>query len=204
MRSRRAQTPDNIVPMAFVEFDGVAPYDPDPVMAALPRDDKTRALFFDNLRRAYDRERVQCPDFPRVPFAQVERSAYNQAMLDACAKLWPDRPLATSLFEIGRGVYPHFASTMVGKAIFSVAGLDYVKMATLSPRAYSVANERGTVELLQAEHGFVHVRFSDLWDFPPYACGVWHGGLDVCGHTLASLELDDLAPGTFELRIGYA
>ncbi|MEM6295846.1 MAG: DUF2378 family protein [Myxococcota bacterium] len=190
--------------MGFVEFDGFAAYDPAPLMDAIPRDDKTRALFYDNLRRAYDGQRVPCPDFPRVPFAQVERHAFNQAMLDACATLWPDRGLAASLFEIGRGVYPHFASTMVGKAIFSVAGRDYVKMATLSPRAYSVANERGTVEVLRADPGHVHARFTDLWDFPPYVCGVWHGGLDVCEHALDALEIDQQAHGTFELRVRYS
>ncbi|MBV1858992.1 MAG: DUF2378 family protein [Nannocystaceae bacterium] len=189
--------------MAFESFDARAEFDARPYVAECPSDDHTRAMFYDLIRRAYDRTGQAAPDFPQIPFAKVERRAYNAALFQACEDLSPEVPLASALFELGRGLYPHFASTMVGKAIFSVAGRDCPAMARLAPRAYAVCNGHGTLEVLHAQPGLVHVSFDDVWDPLPFTCGIWRGGLDVCGIEPAEFEIDRLSPVRYELRIGY-
>ncbi len=155
-----------------------------------------------NHRETSRRRGQSAPDFPRIPFAKVERRAYNAALFQACETLSPDVPLSSALFELGRDLYPHFASTMLGKAIFSVAGRDYPAMARLAPRAYSICNGHGTFEVVRAQHGLVHVSFHDVWDPLPFTSGIWHGGLDVCGIDPEAFDVDALGLAHDYLRIG--
>ncbi len=189
--------------MAFEPFDAHTDFDARPYVAQCPTDDYTRAMFYDLIRRAYARAGILPPDFPKLPFAKVERRAYNAALLSACEELSPDVPLASALFELGRNLYPHFATTMIGKAIFSVAGRDYPSIARLAPRAYSVCNGRGRLEVIRAQPGLVHVSFDDVWDPLPFTCGIWRGGLDVCGIEPQAFDVDRRDPVRYALRIGY-
>lgn len=189
--------------MAFEAFDARAPFDARHYVAECHNDDHTRAMFYDLIRRAYERRDVPAPDFPRIPFSKVERRAYNAALLQACTALSADAPLGVALFELGRDLYPHFANTMVGKAIFSVAGHDYPAMVRLAPRGYSVCNGYGTIEVLEANPGRVLVRFEDVWDPLPFTCGIWQGGLDVCKIEAKTFELDTRGPVSYDLRITY-
>ena len=189
--------------MAFEPFDARAPFDGRHYVAECHNDDFTRAMFYDLIRRAYERHDVPAPDFPRIPFSKAERRTYNAALLQTCEALSPDVPLGLALFELGRDLYPHFASTMVGKAIFSVAGRDYPSMVRLAPRAYSVCNGYGTIEVLEAKPGRALVRFDDVWDPLPFTCGIWQGGLDVCELEAETFELDVRSPVSYDLRISY-
>lgn len=189
--------------VAFEPFDAHADFDARSYVAQCPNDDYTRAMFYDLISRAYARAGKSAPDFPKIPFAKVERRAYNAALFQACEELSPDTPLASALFELGRDLYPHFATTMIGKAIFSVAGRDYPAMARLAPRAYSICNGRGVLDILRAQPGLVHVSFDDVWDPLPFTCGIWRGGLDVCGIEPEAFDLEQLSPVRYQLRIGY-
>ncbi|MCR9159221.1 MAG: DUF2378 family protein [Nannocystaceae bacterium] len=189
--------------MAFESFDARAPFSGRYYVAQCHNDDYTRAMFYDLIRRAYERKDVPAPDFPRIPFAKAERRAYNAALLQACEALSPDAPLGLALFELGRDLYPHFASTMVGKAIFSVAGRDFPAVARLAPRAYSVCNRYGTIDVVTAEPGLALVRFEDVWDPLPFTCGIWQGGLDVCGLEAKTFELDVRTAVSYDLRITW-
>lgn len=189
--------------MAFEPFDAHSEFDARPYVTECPNDDYTRAMFYDLISRAYGQAQQSAPDFPKIPFAKVERRAYNAALLQACEELSPDVPLATALFELGRDLYPHFASTMIGKAIFSVAGHDYPAMARLAPRAYSICNGHGTLEIIRAQPGLVHASFDDVWDPLPFTCGIWHGGLDVCDIEPEAFEINRESPVRYQLRIGY-
>ncbi len=180
-----------------------AEFDARPYVSQCPNDDYTRAMFYGLISRAYQRVGKSAPDFPTVPFAKVERRAYNAALIQACADLSPGVPLASALFELGRGLYPHFTGTMIGKAIFSVAGRDCPSMARLAPRAYSICNGHGTLELVRVQPGLVHVSFDDVWDPLPFTCGIWRGGLDVCEIEPEAFELERLGPSRYQLRIGY-
>lgn len=189
--------------MALTEFDPHAEYDPTGVLDDLPEDDRSRALFYAPMLAAYRDAGIEPPPLPRPTFAMVPRRRFNEDLLTTCRALWPNRPLAGSLFEIGSGLYPRFASTMIGMAIFAVAGREYVKMATLAPRAYRLSSDHGRVELIEAVPASVHARFEDLWDFPPFAAGVWSGAVRAAGAHADSLMLDIRRPGSFELRFRF-
>ncbi len=160
-------------------------------------------MFFDGMRRAYAEADRTPPPLPSVPFSRQSRRHYNGMLLHTCSDLFPDIPVGAALFELGRRIYPDFAKTMLGKAIFSVAGKNFVKMVRLAPRAYSAVNERGTVNVHRADEGSVLVEFEDLWDFPPFTCGVWRGGMDVCSLAPTSFELQEHRPGFFDLHIQW-
>lgn len=189
--------------MAFEPFDARAPFNARHYVAECHNDDHTRAMFYDLIRRAYERRDVPAPDFPRIPFSKAERRTYNAALIQSCEVLFPEIPLGLALFDLGRDLYPHFASTMVGKAIFSVAGRDFPSIVRLAPRAYTVCNGYGTIEVLEASPGKVVARFEDVWDPLPFTCGIWQGGLDVCDLEAKTFELDVRGPVSYDLRITY-
>lgn len=189
--------------VGFHAFDPEADFDVRFYLERCPEEDSVRAMSYDLLRRAYRLAGRESPDFPTLPFAKVPRRPYNQAMVRAAEDLFPDSTLAAGLSELGRGMYPHFASTMIGKAIFSIAGKDLPTIGRLAPRAYAVSNERGTVEAVHTRAGLVHARYIDVWDPIPFTCGIWLGGLELCSIPAESLEIDIRGPVDYDIRAVY-
>ncbi len=70
---------------------------------------------------------------------------------------------------------------MIGRAIFSVAGVDVQRLIQLSPRAYAIANNYGEfiVEEIHATHA--RWRLKGVWDLPPYSLGIINGAFKACG-----------------------
>lgn len=189
--------------MGFHAFDPEADFDVRFYLDHCPAEDSVRAMSYDLIRRAYERAGRVSPDFPTLPFAKVPRLAYNQAMVRAAEELFPNATLAAGLAKLGRGMYPHFASTMIGKAIFSIAGRDLPTIGRLAPRAYAVSNERGTVETIHARAGLVHSRYADVWDPVPFTCGIWLGGLELCSIPPEALEIEVRGPVDYDVRAVY-
>lgn len=189
--------------MGFRSFDPEGDYDLRFYLDRCPEEDSVRAMSYDVIRRAYEQAGREPPDFPKLPFAKVRRLDYNQAMVRAAEELFPGSSLAAALSELGRGMYPHFSNTMVGKAIFSVAGRDLPTIARFAPRAYAVSNERGTVETVHARRGLVHARYVDVWDPIPFTCGIWFGGLEVCSIDPECLEIEVRGPVDYDIRVVY-
>lgn len=96
--------------------------------------------------------------------------------------LHPELPIRDAMRQLGRHVYPNFVATMVGKAIFSVAGRDFGRVAALAGRAYAVSVSPGEVRSEPCGPNHVRVILRDLWPFPDaYQIGVWEGAMQVCG-----------------------
>ena len=139
-------------------------------------------MFFSDIRGVLANAGVPAIDFRSyVPFASYPIRDYMRLIAESAAALHPELPLRDAMRRLGLHVYPTFASTMVGRAIFSVAGRDFAKVANLARRAYDVSVAPGEVstELLAPKH--VRVTLNDLWPFPDaYQLGVWEGAMRVC------------------------
>ncbi|MCR9164012.1 MAG: DUF2378 family protein [Nannocystaceae bacterium] len=189
--------------MGFRAFDPDSDYKVRFYLDHCSEEDSVRAMSFDLLRRAYERAGREAPDFPKLPFAKVPRRTYNEAMLRAAEELFPTTTMAAALAALGRGMYPHFAGSMIGKAIFSVAGHHLPAIGRLAPRAYAVSNGRGSVDALHAREGLVHLRYTDVWDPIPFTCGVWLGGLELCSIDTDLLEIEVRGPVDYDVRVVY-
>ena len=95
--------------------------------------------------------------------------------------MFPDQPLRLALRMLGHQVYPNFAKTMIGSAIFSVAGRDFARVVKLAARAYGVSISPGSIRVQFVGERHVQVELRDLWAFPDcFQIGVWEGGMHVC------------------------
>ncbi len=170
---------------------------------ALPREAQIRGLFFDVIETTYARAGKASPALPALPFQLYDRRRYLELMLQAVEECFPDHSNAAGLFEIGKLVYPEFANTMIGRAIFSVAGRDFLRMVQLASRAYAVANNRGTVKLIEVREGLVHASFDDVWDFPAHSLGIWCGAMQVSGLTPRFIEYRVGSLSYHEIRLSW-
>jgi uncharacterized protein (TIGR02265 family) len=79
-------------------------------------------------------------------------------------------------------VYPNYAKTMTGTAVFAVAGRDYRRIVELCPRAYQIGMTPGSVKLRSISDGHAIAELRDIWNVPDFhGVGVWEGAMDVCG-----------------------
>lgn len=170
--------------------------------AAVPSDAKARGMFFHTLQKVlktHDKEEL---DGSWIAFKQYSRLEYFEAMLE-CAERVKERTVEDGLFKAGRFVYPDFAQSLIGRSIFAVAGTEILQLARLAPRAYAVANARGSCEVVRADESLIHVRLDDVWDLTPYSAGIFQGVIDLCGKRTLKIEYREQAPGYVEFKLHY-
>jgi uncharacterized protein (TIGR02265 family) len=93
----------------------------------------------------------------------------------------PHLPAAEAVRRFGSRVYPNYARTVTGTAIFAMAGRDFGRVVELTPTAYkvSVPPARIHVRELEPQHAIVELR--DLWNLPEFHhVGIWEGAMRVC------------------------
>lgn len=187
----------------FVPLDFTAAVDVDERIAACPERFCVRGMFFQEIFDAAERAGRPFEAPPRrIPWRHYPTREYMRVIADGAARVHPDLPLGEAMFQVAKQVYPNFADTMVGKAIFAIAGREFVRVAQLAPRAYDASLDGGRVEVRTAEPGYVHVHMADLRPFPElFQPGVWAGAMQVCGvegelfvkkHDDANVELEIL------------
>ena len=77
-----------------------------------------------------------------------------------------------------------------GRAIFSMAGRDFARIASLASRAYAVNVRPGRVNAEFTDEKHLVIRMRELYTFPDcYQLGVWEGAMQLCGES-----------GTFRVR----
>jgi len=190
-------------PESFVPFDENAPFDPQTVLGALPEGTHIRGMFFHTIRDAYRNAGLKPPEVPALPFAMGDRRRYLDLQLEATRMIYPGMATGRALYHLGRRVYPDFSQTMIGKAIFALAGRSFTRIAQAGPRAYDASVSRGKAIVHDARDGFIHIEMRDVWDFPPFACGIWQGAMDVCDVQPTSYEHCIPGPGHHHLKVAW-
>lgn len=176
------------------------PFDPPSYAARLPANAMTRGMFFHTVEDALKSNSREPLNGNWVAFKRYPLTEYHAALLEAAARMCPGQPLAQGLFEIGRFVYPNFAASLVGRAIFAVVGTDVARLLRLAPRGYAAANSIGECVVHQALETEGHWSLVNLWDFHPFSIGISQGALEAVGARQIDVRYVAHAPEDIEFR----
>jgi uncharacterized protein (TIGR02265 family) len=179
-----------------------APYDIDREIAAAPADGTIRGMFFSSVIERAKKERgVVLDGQSYTAFGKYPLRDYLLLLARSAAVLYPGVPVREGLRRLGSSVYNEFLETMVGRAIFSIAGKSFARVVAISPRAYDACYDPVHVET-RVEGNIAHVTMAPMWVFPDtFHVGVWEGAAKLYG-TTADVRIKKIRPGfvSYEVR----
>jgi uncharacterized protein (TIGR02265 family) len=168
----------------FVVPDWNAPLDTGAQIALTPESGVIKGLFFQDILDMCAAGQATLPGArPRyLPFIDYPMREYMTLLVTAAGVLHPREPLRNGLRRLGRFAYPTLAGTLIGRAIFGIAGHDFGLILSLASRAYGVSLKPGEVTLVERAAGRGVLQLRELWNFPDtYQVGVIEGGLIAVG-----------------------
>lgn len=164
--------------------DWSAPLDVAARVAAAPDDGTVRGMFFQQIADALGDRLPDGVSDRYTAFGNYPLRGYMELLAEAARVLHPQQTVREGLRRLGQQVYPMFASTMVGSAIFAVAGHDFGKVASLASKAYGVSISPGRLSTIQVAPAHLRVQMIDIWSFPAsFQYGVFEGAMEQCGVT---------------------
>lgn len=84
--------------------------------------------------------------------------------------------------RLGWRVYPNYAKTITGTAIFAVAGHDFHRMIEVSPTAYQVSLSPAEIRVVTLEAQYALIELRNLYNIPDFhQVGIWEGAMQTCG-----------------------
>lgn len=168
----------------FVLPDWQAPLDTQAQIARCPEAAVVKGLFFQDILDACAKARVKQPGARNryVQFIDYPAREYMELLVAAAGLLHPREPIRNGLRRLGRSSYPALADTLIGKAIFGVAGNDFGTILSLASRAYSVSTKPGEATLAERTERRAVVQLREIWAFPDsHQVGVFEGALIAVG-----------------------
>jgi uncharacterized protein (TIGR02265 family) len=168
----------------FALPDWQAPLDASAQIAQSPEHGTIKGLYFQALvdTAASARVTLSAPRSRYIAFIDYPLRDYMRLLVSAAKAIHPREPLRNGLRRMGHLAYPAFATTLIGRAIFGVAGHDFGTILSLASRAYSVSGKPVSVTLVEraATRGILELR--ETWNFPDsYQVGVFEGALLAVG-----------------------
>jgi uncharacterized protein (TIGR02265 family) len=147
----------------------------------MPKSAWVRGMFIDALVRV---ARAHTPDAFRearyVAFMTYPLQEFMRVIVRTAELVHGDLPIREAVRRLGRLAYPTLFDTMVGKAIFTVAGRDWPSALKLAAKAYAVSLDPGKAEVIELSPGRAVVGLRQIWNFPDcYQVGVFEGAMDV-------------------------
>ena len=182
----------------FTAFDKSTDFDLDDWYQKVPADCYARGMFFQNVTDALKSRGCEPLDGRCIAFKQYWYRDYYDVLFRGAERYCPGEPLALGLYELGHFVYPTFASSMIGKAIFTMAG-DMQRVIKFAPRAYGAANNYGKCIVHATTATSAHWTLDDVWDLVPYSVGICRGAFVACGATDVELVFRSKGAGHLEL-----
>jgi len=186
----------------FVEPDWDDPIDFQARLAAIPAQAVVRGMFLQLLQQNVRRD-LPAPlrDRRYLAFKNYPMREYVELLAACCAERSARAPIAQHLRELGRSVYPSYAQTITGTAIFAVAGHSYRRVIELCPTAYRVSVERARVSVRSIADGHAVVELRELWNFPDlHQVGIFEGAMSVCNVSgTIRVEPIDFGSANFEI-----
>ncbi len=132
--------------------------------------------------------------FNDMPLTQALELAQETA-----ERVHPELPLADGLRQVGRILYPTFASSMIGKVIFSAAKERLRSSIELAPQAIKTCLSHGKLDVQRPDDGSALLHLSDSTLFTEcIPVGVVEGMLEAAGcpgivasrvHSLTEIEI---------------
>lgn len=167
----------------FVEPDFGAPIDFEARLKAVPADATVRGMFLQLLLEGISGEAALAVRGRRyVSFKNYPMRDYVELLAISCTKSVRGLAHGECVRRLGRTVYPKYASTITGTAIFAAAGRSFRRMLELCPAAYRISTPTAAVSILSIEDGRARVALRRLWNLPDlHQVGIFEGAMDVCG-----------------------
>jgi uncharacterized protein (TIGR02265 family) len=187
----------------FVEPDWKAEIDFASRLAAVPADATVRGMFLQLLQESMSGD-ANGPVRARryVSFKNYPMRDYVELLALSCSR--PARGVghAECVRRLGRMVYPKYADTITGTAIFAAAGRDFRRVLELCPAAYRVSTPTADVSIINVEAGRARVALRRMWNLPDFhQVGIFEGAMDLCGVTGSiTVERHNLCDVDFEVR----
>lgn len=191
-------SPNTALP--FRTYSKEMPFEPQLWLDGVPENCSTRGMFFQNIADALDARGCDPIDGRWVAFKRYSFRDYYDLQLKAARRFCPGEPVAHGLYELGHVVYPNFVSTMVGRAIFAVAGMNMEKLIKVSPRAFEAANSHGKCVVHETTPNSAHWTLDGIWDFHPFSIGIARGAFDAVKASDVELLYFPHAPNKIEFR----
>jgi uncharacterized protein (TIGR02265 family) len=166
----------------FPDFD--APLDTDARIAAAPENGTVRGMFFQQILEELGDNRPEWVSGSHIAFGSYPMRDFMRLLVEGAERLYPSVSVREGLRRLGHLNFPKFSNTMVGSAIFAVAGRDYGKVVSLAGKAYGVSMSPGRVSTVRIGPNHARVQMVDVWTFPEcYQIGVFEGAMKACGVT---------------------
>jgi len=167
----------------FAEPKWYAPIDFEARLAAIPTRAMVRGMFLQLLVQGLgDEASARVSDRRYIAFKNYPLREYVQLLALACGDKNSRLPAAQRVRQMGRSVYPNYAKTITGTAIFAAAGRNYRRVLELCPAAYRVAVEHSQVTIRSIAEGRALVELRELWNLPDlHQVGIFEGAMQVCG-----------------------
>ena len=187
----------------FAQPDWTASIDFEARLAAIPPKAAVRGMFLQLLMQGLGSEALAAVrDRRYIAFKNYSMRDYVELLALACAD--PDSRVAPAqrVRELGRAVYPNYARSITGTAIFAAAGHSFRRVLELCPAAYRVAvvPAQVTVRSITDDHAVIELR--ELWNLPDlHQVGIFEGAMQVCG-ARGSIRVKpiDFGSADFEVR----
>jgi uncharacterized protein (TIGR02265 family) len=188
----------------FVEPRFNAPIDFEARLAAIPPSSVVRGMFLQLLQQSIGAEVAgELRDRRYVAFKNYPMREYVELLAACCADRNLRVPPGQRIRQLGRAVYPAYARTITGTAIFAVAGHNYRRVLELSPTAYRVSVESAKVSVRSITEGHAIVELRELWNLPDlHQVGIFEGAMLVC-NARGTIRVEPIDFGSANLEITW-
>lgn len=177
------------------------PFSTEEFVAGIPDDATARGMFFDTFRKLRKAKGLPTKAEKRIPFKEYSRAEYCR---QACATAEDiSGNIHDGLFEIGRSIFPDFASSLIGKTMLMVVGRSFKRLCETGPRCYAVTNNYGEFRVESLTKSSVHFVFDGILDPPQLSLGIIRGGMDVTDVVASNIQWQSSGPTNLEIKIDY-
>jgi uncharacterized protein (TIGR02265 family) len=152
-------------------------------LAATPEHAQVRGMFFQYMLDGLGPELAHKHGTRRyVSFKSYPMRDYLTLMAAGTRDAFPRLPSSEAARRLGRRLYPKYATTISGTAIFAAAGHSFKRVVELAPVAYRVALSPGTITVRELSDRHARVELREIWNVPDFhQVGIWEGAMEVCG-----------------------
>lgn len=166
----------------FAEPDWSQPIDYEARLAAIPADAVIRGMFLQLLVDTIGPERFTAQRARRyVAFKNYPMREYVELLAFGAECSRSKRP-ADCARRLGWGVYPRYAKTISGTAIFAIAGHDFRRVIEAAPTAYEIGLAPAQILIRELEQSYARVELRGVYNLPDlHQVGIWEGAMKTCG-----------------------
>jgi uncharacterized protein (TIGR02265 family) len=181
-----------------------ASIDFDARLAAIPANATTRGMFLSLLLQSVGPNAAPSVRSRRyLAFKKYPLREYVELLAQCCADPGSRTSDAQRVRQLGRAVYPNYAKTITGTAIFAAAGHNYRRVLELCPAAYRIAVEPSEVIVRSITDGHAVIELRGLWNVPDFhQVGIFEGAMQVC-RAQGAIRVQAIDFGAADLEITW-